>query len=51
MLQSHPHNRPRKLAGGIPAGAKPSDAVTAFIAFLHGPTAVAAIKAKGMQVD
>ena len=36
---------------GVPAGAKPSEAVTAFIAFLKSPTAVAALKARGMEVD
>jgi molybdate transport system substrate-binding protein len=36
---------------GTPAGAKPSEAVKAMIAFLHGPSAVAAIKARGMEVE
>ena len=35
----------------IPAGAKPSEAVTALIAFLRSPTAVAALKERGMEVD
>jgi molybdate transport system substrate-binding protein len=36
---------------GVPAGAPPSEATMAFIRFLRGPAAVAAIKARGMQVD
>jgi molybdate transport system substrate-binding protein len=36
---------------GIPAGAPRSEAVLAFIKFLQGPTAIAAIWAKGMEVD
>jgi hypothetical protein len=39
------------FVAGIPAEAKPSEAVTQFIAFLKSPTVVAAIKAKGMRVD
>jgi ABC-type molybdate transport system substrate-binding protein len=39
------------FVGGIPAGAKRSEAASAFMAFLKGPTAAAAIKARGMQVD
>lgn len=39
------------FVGGLPAGAKPSDAVSAFVAFLKSPTAVAAITARGMQLD
>jgi len=36
---------------GIPAGAEPSRAVTELIAFLKSPTAVAAIKVRGMEAD
>jgi molybdate transport system substrate-binding protein len=36
---------------GTPAGAKPSEAVQALIAFLHGPSASAAIRARGMEVE
>jgi molybdate transport system substrate-binding protein len=36
---------------GTPAGATPSQAVQAFIAFLHGPSAAAAIKARGMEME
>ena len=36
---------------GIPAGAKPSKAVTEFIAFLKGPTAGAAIRERGMEAE
>jgi molybdate transport system substrate-binding protein len=39
------------FVGGIPTGAKQSDAVAAFVKFLRSPTAVAAIKAKGMQAE
>jgi len=39
------------VAIGTPAGAQPSEAVKALIAFLHGPSAVAAIKARGMEVE
>jgi molybdate transport system substrate-binding protein len=35
---------------GVPVGAAPSAAVTALIAFLQSPTAVAALKARGMEV-
>jgi molybdate transport system substrate-binding protein len=38
------------FVGGIPAGAPPSEAVAALVAFLKGPTARAAIKAKGMRL-
>ena len=34
---------------GTPTGAKPSEAVAAFIEFLKSPAATAAMKAKGMQ--
>jgi len=34
---------------GIPAGAKPSEAVSAFLAFLKSPLADAVIRAKGME--
>jgi molybdate transport system substrate-binding protein len=37
--------------GGVPSGSMPSDAITALIAFLKSPTALAAIEAKGMRVD
>ncbi len=36
---------------GVPAGAEPSAAVTALIAFLQSPTTVAALKARGMEVE
>jgi len=36
---------------GTAAGAKPSQAVNALIAFLQGPSAVAAIKARGMEAE
>jgi molybdate transport system substrate-binding protein len=36
---------------GIPAGTKPSEAVTALIAFLKSAPAVAAIEARGMQAQ
>jgi molybdate transport system substrate-binding protein len=39
------------FVGGMPAGAPPSDAVAALVAFLNGPIARAAVKAKGMHVD
>jgi hypothetical protein len=39
------------FVSGISTGAKPLEAVTAFMTFLQGPTALAAIKAKGMRVD
>lgn len=39
------------FAIGRPVAAKPSEAVTAFLDFLKGPAAVAAMKAKGMKVD
>jgi molybdate transport system substrate-binding protein len=39
------------FAIGRPVAAKPSEAVTAFLDFLKGPAALAAMKAKGMQVD
>ena len=35
---------------GTPAGAKPSEAVQALIAFLQGPRAAAAIRTRGMEV-
>jgi molybdate transport system substrate-binding protein len=37
------------MVAGIPSGAKPSEAVTAFVRFLGSPAAVNAIKAKGME--
>lgn len=39
------------VTAGIPAGAEPSQAVTELITFLKSPTAVAAIRARGMDVD
>jgi molybdate transport system substrate-binding protein len=39
------------FVAGTPVSAKQSEAVTAFVAFLKSQTAIAAIKAKGMQVD
>lgn len=39
------------FVAGAPTGMKPSEAVGSFRAFLKGPVAVAAIKAKGMQPD
>jgi molybdate transport system substrate-binding protein len=36
---------------GVPAGTKPSEPVAALIAFLTSPTAVAAIKAQGMEPE
>jgi molybdate transport system substrate-binding protein len=36
---------------GTLAGAKPSEAVKALVAFLHGPSATAAIKTRGMEVE
>jgi len=39
------------VAVGTPAGAAPSAAVKALVAFLHGPSAAAAIKARGMEVE
>ena len=36
---------------GTITGAKPSPAVKALVAFLQGPSAVAAIKARGMEVE
>jgi molybdate transport system substrate-binding protein len=39
------------FVGGIPSVAKQSAAVAEFVKFLSSPTAVAAIRAKGMQVE
>jgi molybdate transport system substrate-binding protein len=39
------------FVAGVPAGAAPSPAVRAFLEFLASPTAIAAIKANGMQVE
>jgi molybdate transport system substrate-binding protein len=36
---------------GIPAGVEPSQAAVALIGFLKGPTAMAAIRARGMQTE
>ena len=37
------------ITAGTPAGAKAPEAVAAFIKFLKGPAAGAAMKARGMQ--
>ena len=37
------------FVAGIPAAAKHSEAASAFVAFLRGPTVAAAIKGKGME--
>src|SRR5262245_714719 len=39
------------VAAGIPISAARSEAVTAFIKFLNSPTAIAVMKAKGMEID
>jgi molybdate transport system substrate-binding protein len=39
------------VAVGIPVGAPRSDAVMTFINFLKGPAAIAAMRAKGMEVE
>jgi len=39
------------VAVGIPVGAPRSDAVMTFIDFLKGPSAIAAMRAKGMEVE
>src|SRR5262249_26387464 len=39
------------FVAGVPVGATPSQAARAFIDFLASPTAVAAIKASGMQIE
>ena len=39
------------FVGGIPTAAKQSEAVAAFVKFLSSPAAIAAIEAKGMQVE
>jgi len=39
------------FVGGTPAGAKPSEAVTAFVAFLKTPRAIAVMRAKGLEVN
>ena len=39
------------VTAAIPIGAARSEAVTAFIEFLKSPTAVAVIRAKGMEID
>jgi molybdate transport system substrate-binding protein len=39
------------FVGGVPRGAKPSGAAAAFVQFLNSPVAIAAIQAKGMQVE
>jgi molybdate transport system substrate-binding protein len=38
------------FSAGIPSGAKPSEAVMAFIKFLRTPEAIATMKAKGMEM-
>jgi molybdate transport system substrate-binding protein len=40
-----------EFVAGVPADAPASPAVAAFVAFLRSPTALAAIKASGMQVE
>ncbi len=39
------------VTAGTPTGAKRSEAVAAFITFLKGPAATAALNAKGMQAE
>lgn len=39
------------FVAGVPAGPRSSDAASAFLAFLQSPTALAAIKAKGMRPE
>jgi molybdate transport system substrate-binding protein len=39
------------FVAGIPAGARPSEAVGTFLAFLRTPGAAAVMKAKGMKID
>lgn len=39
------------FVGGTPVGARPSDAVAAFLKFLKSPSGIAAIRAKGMEVE
>jgi molybdate transport system substrate-binding protein len=39
------------VTAGIPAGAEPAPAVAELIGFLKSPAAIAAIKARGMEVD
>jgi molybdate transport system substrate-binding protein len=39
------------FVAGVPVGAAPSPAARAFVEFLSSPTAVAAIKARGMQIE
>jgi molybdate transport system substrate-binding protein len=39
------------FVAGIPAGARPSEAVAALLAFLRTPGAAAVMKAKGMKID
>ncbi|HEU5274766.1 MAG TPA: substrate-binding domain-containing protein [Xanthobacteraceae bacterium] len=39
------------VTAGIPAGAEPSEAVRALIGFLRSPTAAAALKQRGMEVE
>jgi molybdate transport system substrate-binding protein len=39
------------FVAGVPSGAAPSPAMRAFTDFLASPTAVAAIKASGLQVE
>jgi molybdate transport system substrate-binding protein len=39
------------VTAAIPAGAEPSEAVSALIAFLRSPTAAAALKERGMEVE
>jgi len=39
------------VAAGIPTGAAPSEGAVALIKFLTSPTAIAVIKAKGMEIE
>lgn len=39
------------LTGGVPTGAKPSEAVTAFVTFVKSPGMITLIESKGMQVE
>jgi molybdate transport system substrate-binding protein len=39
------------VAAGVPVGIARSEAVASFLAYLKGPTAIAVMKTKGMEVD
>jgi hypothetical protein len=39
------------FVGGTPLGVEQSEAVAAFLKFLRGPRSIAAIRAKGMDVE